>query len=114
MITIERVLAYVSQRFDEHDGSDRVEDRGFAYYIDTQPSEYLDTKDSSKMTFGNGPLVVLKETGDVYSFSSNPKHMFGSNRIGVNRAKTAEEFNVALHELKNSNDGSANPTDHIS
>jgi hypothetical protein len=116
MITQEQTQDYIKQKFNEQDSSDRIEDRGFAYYIDTQPREYLDTKDATKMTIGNGPIVIIKETGDVYSFSSNPRHMFGDSekRIGVNTAKTADEFVSALAALKDKGDASANPTDHIS
>ena len=109
MITLEQVQDYTKQKFNEEDSSDRIEDRGFAFYVDTQPREYLDTKDNSKMTIGNGPLVIVKETGDVYTFSSNPSHMFGDaeSRIGVNGAKSAEEFDKALTALKDKGDYSA-------
>jgi len=114
MITLEQVQNYTKQRFNEADGSDRIEDRVFAYYIDTATRDYLDTKDIRKMTIGNGPIVILKETGDIYYFSSNPSHMFGSNGVGVNTAKTAEEFNNALNELINKGDVSARSTEQIS
>ncbi|MCA9323523.1 hypothetical protein KC992_00285 [Candidatus Saccharibacteria bacterium] len=108
-ITEEQVRQYVQNKFNEEDSTDRIEDRGFAYYIDTQPREYLDTKDDSKMKIGNGPIVVLRSTGDVFSFSSNPLHMFGKteNRVGVNTAKTAEEFQTALNGLKAMGDHAA-------
>lgn len=100
---------YVQNKFNEADISDRIEDRGFAFYIDIQPREYLDTKDDLKMTIGNGPIVILKNTGEVFSFSSNPLHVFGKseNRIGVNTATTAEEFTKALNELREMGDYSA-------
>lgn len=100
---------YAQKRFNEADSSDRIEDRGFAFYIDTQPREYLDTRDDSKMTIGSGPIVILKSTGEVFSFSSNPLHMFGKseNRVGVNTAKSVEEFQTALNDLKNMGDHTA-------
>lgn len=106
MIYLAQVQKYVQERFHESDGSDRVEDRGFAFYVNTQPREYLDAKDNSKMTIGSGPVVIFKETGDIYSFSSNPSYMFGDMEtgIGVNTAKTAEEFNEALSRLKDEGD----------
>lgn len=109
MIDLAQVKEYLQERFHEDDSSDRIDDRGFAYYIDTQPREYLDTKDESKMTLGNGPMVIVKATGDVFLFSSNPMHMFGNSgiKIGVNAAKTAEEFQTALDELKEMNDYAA-------
>ena len=109
MITFEQVQNYTNKKFNEQDGSDRIKDSGFAYYIDTQPREYLDTKDIKKMSFGNGPIVILKETGDIFSFSSNPSHEFGDadSKIGVNSAKTIEEFNHALSILKDKGDSSA-------
>ncbi len=113
-ISEEQVRKFVQDEYGEADSSDRIEDRGFAYYISTQPREYLDTKDDTKMTIGNGPIVILKETGDIYSFSSNPLHMFGSNGVGVNTAKTLDEFSVALNELKDKGDGSATSVERIS
>ncbi|QQS26654.1 hypothetical protein IPM44_02925 [bacterium] len=115
MVTPEQVHNYARQKFNEEDPSDRIEDAGFAYYINTQPREYLDTEDIHKMMIGNGPLVVIKETGDVYSFSSNPAHMFGDpeTRIGVNTARTTEEFHTALSALIDKGATSANPIDHI-
>ncbi len=100
---------FVQIKFNEADSSDRIEDRGFAFYIDTQTREYLDTKDDSKMTIGNGPIIILKSTGQVFSFSSNPLHMFGKSesRVGVNTAKTVEEFQTALNDLKDMNDHAA-------
>jgi|GEM_PF-3404349 len=108
-ITEEQVKNYVQTKFDEADSYDRIEDRGFAFYIDTQPREYLDTKDESKITIGNGPIVILKSTGEVFSFSSNPLHMFGKseNRVGVNTAETIEEFQTALNDLKDMSDHAA-------
>lgn len=90
-ITEEQVRSYAQTKFNEADSSDRIEDRSFAFYINTQPREYIDTKDNSKMTIGNGPIIILKDTGEVFSFSSNPLHMFGKaeNRVGVNSASTA-------------------------
>ncbi len=108
-ITEKQVRDYVQTKYNEADSSDRVEDRGFAFYINTQPREYLDTKDDLKMTIGNGSIVVLKSTGEVFLFSSNPLHMFGKseNGVGVNTAKTAEEFQAALNDLKAMGDHAA-------
>ncbi len=72
MITLEQVENYARQKFNEEDSSDRVHDNEFAYSITTQPREYLDTQDRDKMTVGNGQFIVLKETGDVYSFFLKP------------------------------------------
>lgn len=74
-ISQEKVTAYVNTYFNEPDASDRIKDEGFAYYVDTQPRAYLDSKDSSKMTDGNGPLVIVKSSGKVYKFSSNPSDL---------------------------------------
>lgn len=109
MVTEQQITDYVQRLFNEENVSDRIEDRGFAYYIDMQPREYLETNDMSKMNIGNGPLVVVKANGEVYTFSSNPTHMFGvsESRIGVNAAKTADEFSSALNDLIAQNDYSA-------
>lgn len=53
------------------------------------------------MTIGNGPIVVLKATGEMFHFSSNPGHTH------VQAANTAEQFQAALDDLKSSNDYAA-------
>ena len=82
MVTIEQVKEYTRNQFNEQDVDDRIEDRGFAFYINTQPRQHLDSKEDHAMTLGGGPIVVLKETGEIYSFSSSPVF------IGVNRASS--------------------------
>ena len=109
MTTFDQVESYARQKFSEDSVRDRIEDRGFAFYVDTQPRDYIDSKDETKMTIGNGPIVIVKETGSVYSFSSNPIHMFGNTetKIGVTAAKSAEDFDKALTNLKNAGDYTA-------
>lgn len=101
MISLEQAEKFVQERFEEEEVSDRMEDRGFAYYVNTQPREYLDTKDHAKMTIGNGPVVILKESGDVYLFPSGP--MFrqpADGSPGLSDAKTQADFDAAIEDLK--------------
>ena len=115
MISTKQVNKFVKQKFNEKNPKDRITDKGFAFYINTQTREFLDSNDQSKMLIGNGPIVIVKATGEVYSFSSNPTHMLGlgASRIGVNKATTAEEFTAALAELSAAHDSSAIAIDHI-
>jgi hypothetical protein len=46
-------------------GAGRVTESGFAFWIDTQPEH-------GPPTYGNGPIVVLKSTGEGWYLSSNP------------------------------------------
>lgn len=115
MITLQQAQDYVHQIYNEQDSSDRIEDRGFAFYVETQPKEYLETNNQGEMTIGDGPTVILKEDGTVYSFSSNPAHMFGSSElgVGVNNAQTLEEFQQALDGLRVAGDVAANSIDQV-
>ncbi|MEI6249035.1 MAG: hypothetical protein WCP00_00335 [bacterium] len=70
--------------------------------------KYLNT---IKRMNGNGLIIIFNDTGEAYSFSSNPLHMFGHNnlRFGVNCANPSYEFTMALNELIATNDISAKP-----
>ncbi|MGW0701357.1 hypothetical protein ACWD0A_18985 [Streptomyces sp. NPDC002867] len=63
----------------------RISDLGFAYLVDTQPEAYLDG-DTSAMTYGGGPVLVVKRDGAVWEFGSNP--VFAP----LYEARTEEEF----------------------
>jgi hypothetical protein len=94
MITLKQAIKYTADKFKEEDVKDRIEDKGFAFYINTQPREFLETHDFSKSTIGNGPLVIFKKTGEVYAFGSNPLIL---NRVDA--AQTSDEFLMALKEI---------------
>lgn len=53
----------------EFDG--RITDIGYAYAVSTHPDAYH-AGDQSAMTYGNGPLIVIKRTGALWGFGSNP------------------------------------------
>ncbi len=46
------------------------------------------------MTLGNGPIIILKESGEVYAFSSSPAH------LAIIATQTAEQFNAELEKLR--------------
>lgn len=49
----------------------RIHDLGWAFSVSTMPDAFHDG-DQSAMTYGNGPLVVSKRTGEVWSLASTP------------------------------------------
>ncbi|BCL83572.1 hypothetical protein ccbrp13_60370 [Ktedonobacteria bacterium brp13] len=106
MIDYATVEEFVKKMFNESSVSDRIHDVGFAYRVNTQPRAYIDSRDLRKMTFGNGPIIIVKDTGIAYGFSSNPLHQLGrdSKSGGVNTATTLEDFNRELEKLKARND----------
>jgi len=101
MITYEDAVTFVRNYFHEEDAEKRISDSEFAYRVNTQPKQGF--------TFGNGPLLILKDTGEVFAFSSSPKHEFGygTSRKGINRTHTAEEFKEALALLVSAGDHAA-------
>lgn len=50
---------------------DRIGDLGWAFVVSTQPDAYHDGNEYA-MTYGNGPLVVAKRTGEVWALPSTP------------------------------------------
>ncbi|WP_433332302.1 hypothetical protein [Spirillospora sp. CA-294931] len=92
MLTRERLVEWMRARYGWRHIERRVSDLGYAYSIDTQPDEYLDG-DQSAMTYGNGPLIVIKSSGAVWSFGSNP--MF----LPIYQARSEDEFVRALSAL---------------
>lgn len=70
------------------------------------------------MDVGGGPLIILKNSGKIYSASSNPIHMFGvdffspketqqAGRVGIVTAQTQEQFDQALADLREQGDWTA-------
>lgn len=49
----------------------RIIDLGWAFSVDTQPDDYHDGHRLA-MTYGNGPLVVVKRNGAVWALTSEP------------------------------------------
>jgi hypothetical protein len=111
MITLEQAEKYASNIFKEENVKDRITDKGFAFFISGQPREYIESNDSTKSEPGTGGVLIIKTTGEVYGFSSSPIYMFGDNNlgIGVNTAKSLDEFTMALNELIATNDNHAKP-----
>lgn len=74
MLTYEQVRDWVRGRYGPRHAERRITDLGYAYAVSTQPDAYLDG-DTSAMTFGNGPDLVVKRTGAVWQFGSGPSLM---------------------------------------
>ncbi|GGT10792.1 hypothetical protein GCM10010271_11650 [Streptomyces kurssanovii] len=74
MLTYEQVRDWVHGRYGPRHAERRITDIGYAYAVSTQPDAYLDG-DTSAMTYGNGPELVVKRTGAVWQFGSGPATM---------------------------------------
>lgn len=70
-LTRERVTEWLAEQYGWRHLDDRISDQGWAFSVNTQPDGYLDG-DESAMTFGNGPMFVLKRTGAVWALPSHP------------------------------------------
>ncbi|RZS34293.1 hypothetical protein EV193_10980 [Herbihabitans rhizosphaerae] len=89
MVTHERLVEWLRTEYGWRHLDKRVHDLGYAYSVDTQPDAYHDG-DENAMTWGNGPLLVIKSSGKVYEFGSNP--MFQP----IWTASTEQEFDAAV------------------
>ncbi|MFF3287946.1 hypothetical protein [Streptomyces sp. NPDC003023] len=74
MLTYEQVRDWARVKYGPRHAERRITDIGYAYSVNTQPDAYLDG-DTSAMTYGNGPDLVVKRTGAVWQFGSAPTFM---------------------------------------
>jgi hypothetical protein len=79
MLSREHIVAWVAVRYGPKHADRRTRDGGFAYWIDTQPDYLIDTQPNTvhdgyehTTSFGDGPCVVVKRTGDAWFLASNP------------------------------------------
>lgn len=126
MITEEHVKRFAMNRFNEDNSDDRIKDIGFAFVVSNESRAYLDweaaqkqqpdllentgqiyggnaglvpfPKDRPGKSIGSGPLLVIKKTGEVYQFGSNPSD---ETSQAAYAAKTQEEFDAALQGRDN-------------
>ena len=91
MLSREEMVAWVAIRYGATHAERRTTDGGFAYWIDTQPDAYLEGHDDA-MTYGNGPIVVVKATGAAWYLASNPASMV------VLHARSEAELKQLLRE----------------
>jgi hypothetical protein len=92
VLTHERLVEWIRATYGWRHVESRISDLGYAFVVDTQPDEYHDG-DRSAMTYGNGPMTVVKRTGGVWEFGSNPAFW------GLYAARTEEEFRRELRKL---------------
>ncbi|MFD3440287.1 hypothetical protein ACFWU3_22560 [Streptomyces sp. NPDC058685] len=92
MLTSRHLAEWVSARYGPRHAEGRIRDLGFAWSVDTQPDAYLDG-DTSAMTYGNGPDIVVKRTGAVWQFGSSPM------MLPLYEARTEEELRRAMAKL---------------
>lgn len=71
MLTYEHVRDWVRGKYGPRCAEGRITDLGYAYSVDSQPDAAL-AGDTSAVTYGNGPDLVVKRTGAVWQFGSNP------------------------------------------
>jgi hypothetical protein len=82
----------------------RISDLGWAFSVSTQPDLYHDGNRDA-MTFGNGPLIVARRTGEVWTLSSTP------DMVPAFSARTRQEFRRVL--AKSSYPGATDPDEWI-
>ncbi|MPZ81147.1 MAG: hypothetical protein GEV28_12425 [Actinophytocola sp.] len=85
MLSREEVVAWVAIRYGPRHAEKRASDGGFAFWVDTQPDDYHDGHPNA-MTYGNGPCVIVKRTGDVWHLASNP------DSLPIYGARSAKEL----------------------
>ncbi|HEY7596250.1 MAG TPA: hypothetical protein VH969_24105 [Actinophytocola sp.] len=74
MVSRDEVVAWAAGRFGDRHAETRTVDGGFAFWVDTQPDTYHDGYPET-MAYGNGPVVIVKATGEVWHLASNPATM---------------------------------------
>lgn len=88
-LTRARVAQWLAGQHAWRHVDDRIHDLGWGFFVNTQPDEYLDG-DESAMTYGNGPIMIVKRTGAAWSLSSRPE------MIPVMSAKDERRFHKLL------------------
>jgi hypothetical protein len=91
MLSREEIVGWVAIHYGPKYAEKRTSDRGFAYWIDTQPDAFHDGYEDA-MTFGNGPCVVVKRTGDVWYLASNP------DSLPIHKARTERQLRRRLRD----------------
>ncbi len=79
------LVSWLHTQFTGHHVESRVHDAGWAWWINTQPDEYLDGNHLA-MTYGNGPWLVIKRDNSVWYLKSDP------SSVPLYRATGEEEF----------------------
>lgn len=102
-ITLGQVEDYARGYFSENEVSDRITDKGYAFEVNHQSRAFLDTGDFMSMQVGGAPLLIIKQTGQVFSFDSDPSF------APLYDALSLEEFQAALADL----DKVASPLDQL-
>lgn len=91
MLAHDEMVAWVAIRYGARHAEARTTDGGFAYWVSTQPDSYHDGQ-TETMTYGNGPVVIVKATGEAWRLASNPSSM------QVFDARSAEELKQLLRD----------------
>lgn len=87
MVTYEEALKFVKKEFpDTKFAEKRIKETEYSYIINTNTEKYFETNNYRDMMVGGGPYLILKDSGEVYFFGSNPV------TFGMVEAKTLDEF----------------------
>ena len=90
-VTFAQVVAWGRAQYPDIER--RVIDVGWAFKVDLQPAEYLDNPGHYEaMTFGAGPLIVVKSTRKVWQLGSGPDF------LPMHEATTERQFKRALRK----------------
>jgi hypothetical protein len=74
MMSREEVVDWVAIRYGARHAEARTVDGDFVFWVSTQPDAYHDGERAA-MTYGNGPELVVKSTGEVWRLASDPGSM---------------------------------------
>jgi len=84
-VTHERLVAWLRVITGWRHLESRIVDLGWAFSVSTQPDEYHDGN-TYAMTYGNGPMIVVKHNGAAWRLASTP------DLVPAFSAATEDEF----------------------
>ncbi|MFN8015413.1 MAG: hypothetical protein U0R17_02240 [Acidimicrobiia bacterium] len=72
MIDKDFVVEFCKENFNDDYTEERIRETPIMFLVNPQPTKYFETNDYRDMMIGSGPYVILKETGEVTNYGSNP------------------------------------------
>jgi hypothetical protein len=79
-ISRDEIVAFARRWFGEGgEVADRIRGRRYGWELDTQPREYINSRDFALMTLGNGPILIDRRDGAFWETSSSPGDVFGTD-----------------------------------
>ena len=105
MIDREFAVNFCKEKFNDEYTDERIRETPIMFLVNPQPTKYFETKDFHDMMIGSGPYVILKETGEVTNYGSNPIW------FPLYEAQTMEEFEAAKNTIFKRLESNKNKTD---